>query len=96
MRKWNAILVAAAVVALAGCSMFESEEDIELSEVPKPALNTAKAAVPGICITEADRETDDGKVVYELEGEHDGKIYIIEVTKDGKLHDFRREDPEKD
>ena len=83
------LIIAVASLNLAGCGtldeFLEHERSVPLSEVPTPALNSAKAAVKGIVLTEAEVEEEDGQLVYEIEGEVNGKKYEIEVTAEGKV-----------
>ncbi len=99
MSKWN-VLVAIAVIGLAGCApleeLFESEKSIPLSEVPAPALEAARAAVEGIVLTEAEVEEEDGQLVYEIEGRANGKEYEIEVTAEGEVLEIEQEDADED
>ena len=86
---------------LVGCNCpneagTDCEKKIPLSEVPEPALNAAQAAVPGITLSEAEIEVEDGKTTYDLEGDADGKEYKIEVTPDGKVLEAEEENENKD
>ena len=97
------VIVAVAVLGLAGCETLEElterEEEVPLSEVPAPALKAAQAAVDGIVLTEAEIDKEDGQVVYDIEGKANGKEYEIEVTADGKVLEVEEEgkdDEDKD
>jgi hypothetical protein len=61
------------------------EREIPLSDVPAAARLAAELAVPGIRLTEAEVEMEDGRLVYELEGVVDGLEYEIEVTAEGEV-----------
>lgn len=74
----------------------EVEDEIPLSEVPENVKKAALAAVPGIVFEEASRETEDGTLVYELEGEADGKEYEIEVTEAGEVIKIEVDDEDDD
>ena len=63
----------------------EQEKDIPLSEVPEVVMTDTQNAVKGIEINEAEIETTEDGIVYELEGTVEDKIYEIEVTPDGKI-----------
>ena len=94
------VAVTVTVLGLTGCGtlgeLFEHEESVPLSEVPTPVLDAAKAAVKGIVLSEAEVEEEDGVLVYEIEGEVDGKEYEIEVTAEGKVLEIEEEDEEED
>jgi hypothetical protein len=70
----------------------ELEESIPLSEVPESVLAAGRQAKPGIVFEEAVREVENGRVVYELEGEVDGEDWVVEVTADGRVLDVEPEE----
>ena len=82
MRYLFAITIS---LALGACAQLESEQDIPLSDVPAAVMEAASQAVPGIVITEAEIEEEDGQKVYELSGEADGKAYEIEISGTGEI-----------
>jgi uncharacterized membrane protein YkoI len=63
----------------------DSEEAVALDAVPSAAMKAAKGAVSGITFSSAERETENGVVVYSLKGTAGGKTYEVEVTADGKV-----------
>ena len=89
-------LLALVVICIVGCASVESENEdereIALSSAPKAAVKAAQDAVPGITLTEAEVEEEDGRTVYEFEGIADGTEYEIEVTADGKVLEVEKED----
>lgn len=90
----NAIAVAA-VVLLAGCESLgfkEAEQEISLSEVPEAIMAAATGAVPGIDISEAEIEMEDGKKVYELEGTANGSRYEIEISENGEILEIEEDE----
>ena len=93
------LVVAVAVVVVAGCAsvddLLDRDKTVELSEVPAAARNAAAKAVEGIVLTEAEVEEEDGQLVYEIEGEADGKEYEIEVTAEGKVLEIEEEDEDE-
>jgi len=74
----------------------EEEEEVPLSSVPEVVKAAAATAVPGIVLDEAERETEDGLVVYDLEGEAGGKEYELEITADGTVLDVEVEEDDED
>jgi hypothetical protein len=66
--------------------------EIPLSDVPVAARAAAEGAVPGIRLTEAEVEEEQGRLVYELEGVLDGMEHEIEVTAEGEVLEV--EEPE--
>ncbi|MEQ8763082.1 MAG: PepSY domain-containing protein [Planctomycetota bacterium] len=72
------------------------EEVIPLDEVPTAALAAAEKAVPGVTFDRAERETEEGRVVYGLEGTLDGVRHEVEVTADGDVIEVESGDEEDD
>ncbi|MCA8960302.1 MAG: hypothetical protein KDC38_07300 [Planctomycetes bacterium] len=63
----------------------DDEVDVALDQVPQAIKDAAAAAVPGMVMTGAERETENGKVVYGIEGTLDGTPVEVEVTADGQV-----------
>jgi uncharacterized membrane protein YkoI len=84
-------LLLAPIASLAG-----EEVEIPLEEVPAIVLEAAKEAVPGIVITEAEYEIEDGERIYELEGTLGDKEYEIEVSEQGKVLEVEKEGDDED
>jgi hypothetical protein len=70
----------------------DGEEEIPLDKVPAAVKDAAIAAVPGLKLVEAEKEIENGTVVYNLEGTVNGVEYEIEVTADGKVTEIEKED----
>ena len=75
----------------------EKDEKIALDQVPAAVTKAAQDAVKGITLTEAEKETKDGVVYYELTGKVGEKEYEIKVGADGKVLAVKeeKEDEEK-
>ncbi len=86
------------VVAMAAvdADSDDGEEEIPLDQVPANVKSAAQAAVPGLILEEAERETEDGTVVYSLEGTADGQEYEVEVSAAGKVLEIEKEDDDDD
>ncbi len=90
--KISATVILAATT-LSACSDKEDELKIPLSEVPANIINTVQNALPGIKLTEAEKETEDDIIIYELEGTLiNGKKYEIEIAEDGTIIEIELED----
>ncbi len=72
------------------------DEAVTLDQVPKAARKAAEAAVPGATFTSAEKEIEDGKTVYSLEGTAGGKPCEVEVTPDGKVTEIENGDDGED
>jgi uncharacterized membrane protein YkoI len=72
----------------------DGEQEIPLSEVPDHVRQAAMNAVPGLVLEEAAVETEDGAMVYELEGEANGQEYEVEVNEDGQVLEIELDEDE--
>ncbi len=72
------------------------EVEIPLSEVPDVVMQAALAAVPGITLKEAEMDSEDGGLTYDLEGVLDGVEYEIEVSPDGEVLEVEIEGDDDD
>mgnify|MGYP001820160146 FL=1 len=101
MKTGSFILTIAVAMVLSGCATkeewSEDEKEIALSEVPAPVMTAAEGAVEGFVPEEAEVETEDGQMVYEIEGKAaDGKKYEIEVSADGNVLEVEEDDEDED
>jgi len=69
----------------------ENETEVSLDEVPDAVKSAALAAVKGLQLTKAEKETEDGALVYELEGTAGGEEYEVKVSTDGKVLKVEKE-----
>lgn len=63
----------------------DDEQDIALDAIPASVSAAALARLPGLVITAAETETEDGVLVYSLEGTVDGERHEIEVSAAGTV-----------
>ena len=82
----------------AAATAHSSEEKVPLDAVPKPVVDAALAAVPGLVIEQVERELEKGVLVYDLEGKAGGVRFEVEVTAEGKVLEVERgeDDDDKD
>jgi len=87
----TAVIAMLALSLLNACS--DNEIDIPLSEVPGDIITIVQNTLPGISLTEAEKEVSKDGVIYELEGKLiDGKEYEIEITESGTILKIELED----
>lgn len=72
----------------------DEEREVALDQVPAQVRAAATGAVAGFVIEEACSETEDGELIYCLEGHADGKEYEIDVSASGKVLEVESEDEE--
>ena len=80
-------------ITLAACTENSSEIEIPVSEVPANIVTIVQKTLPGISLVEAEKETRDEIVIYELEGTLiNGKEYEIKIAADGTIIKIELED----
>lgn len=100
MKHLLTILAAASAVHCLSCQNLASgadeEQEIAVSAVPAEVLAAARRAVPGFAVEEACTETEDGVLVYCLEGEANDKEWEVDVAADGKVLEIEGADDEEE
>ncbi|MBT8119282.1 MAG: hypothetical protein KJN89_06145 [Gammaproteobacteria bacterium] len=87
------VIVLSSAIALSACSDKSNEVEVPLSEVPANIITIVQNTLPGISLSEAEKETKDDTVIYELEGKLiNGKEYEIEIAADGTIIKIELED----
>ena len=67
-------------------SVEEIEQEIALADAPPGVLATLEETAPGFQAEEIERSTrPGGVVVYEFEGDHNGREAELEIDADGRL-----------
>ena len=90
--KLSAIAFSSAIV-LTACFEKSNEVEIPISEVPASIITIVQNTLPGITLTEAEKETKDDSVIYELEGKLiSGREYEIKIAEDGTIIKIELED----
>jgi hypothetical protein len=66
------------------------DQAIALDQVPSAVLDAARAALPGVVLTSAELEQEDGQFLYSLSGMLGDERVEIEVTPDGRVLEIER------
>ncbi len=78
---------------LSACSDTDNDIEIALSKVPANIITIVQNTLPGITLTEAEKEIKNESVIYELEGKLiNGKEYEVKITEDGTIIKIELED----
>ena len=72
------------------------EEKVPLDKVPKAVLESVKARFAGAEVTGAEKETEDGKTVYEVAIKHKGQKIDVSLTPEGEIVLIEKEIADKD
>lgn len=75
----------AAALLLAANAAHSQEEKVALAKVPKPVLSAAKAHFVDSEVTGASKETENGKLVYEVTIKHKGQNIDVTLTPEGEI-----------
>src|SRR4051812_12919759 len=72
---------------------FAADEPKKISpkEVPQNIVRTVNERLPGAEITSAEKETEGGNVVYDLEMTQKGIKYEMDIKEDGTLFEIEKE-----
>ena len=85
-------------ILLASLSLFAlnpDKADVELSDVPEAVIGVAKSVRPDVTFTEAERETRNGVIYYDLEGEdsagHEWELDIMQTDDGWEVVEIQRD-----
>jgi uncharacterized membrane protein YkoI len=70
-------------VAVLATGAWADEEKIPLDKVPKAVLDAVKAKFPDVKLSEASKEKEGGKTIYELAFTYKDYKYEVELEEDG-------------
>ena len=104
MRLIAGWLVAGAVLGFAlGAPVAQGQdkdkpkaEKIALDKVPAQIMKAVTTRFPGAKLRSAEKETEDGKVVFDIELTHDGRKYEMDIKEDGTILEIEKEVALKD
>ena len=71
-------------------------EKIPFDKCPKAVQDAVKGRFPGAEVTSVEKETEDGKVVYDVELKHKGRKYEMDILENGTIIEIEKEIPMKD
>lgn len=83
-----AVTVAAVVALVSGCMLFErgdQAKEIRMDQLPTAVRVAAEKETAGCRIIEVEEELKDGKTIYAITYEEEGKEMEIEYAEDGTL-----------
>ncbi len=93
----------AGLVALGGAARADDKakpadkpQKIAPDKLPEKIMAAVKGRFPGAQITSAEKETENGKVVYDIELKHQGRKYEMDIQEDGTIVEIEKEVAAKD
>ena len=85
----TALLVFTAAIA-------DDAKKVPLDKIPKAIKDAINARFPEAEITSVEKETEDGKVVFDVELKHKGRKYEMDIQEDGTVIEIEKEVALKD
>ena len=85
MKKIITTCMTAAFSFALAAPMAVAGEELKVENLPKNVQEAVKATVGKGKISEVEKGKEDGKVVYEIDYEANGKQYEMKVSADGKV-----------
>lgn len=74
------------VLALAAGG-WADEEKVDLAKLPAKVSAAVKDKFQGAELVSASKESEDGKLLYEVQIKHQGKVVEVTLTEDGTIHE---------
>jgi uncharacterized membrane protein YkoI len=74
----------------------EKPQKIAPDKLPEKVMAAIKARLPGAEITSAEKEMENGKVVFDIELKHKGRKYEMDIQEDGTIIEIEKEVAAKD
>jgi hypothetical protein len=96
MRKVLCGLLVMAITGLVVRADDEKEEKVPLDKLPKAVVEAVKAKFPKAELVSAEKENEDGKIVYEVAIKNEGSRIEVIVTPEGKILVVEKEIESKD
>src|SRR5262245_23958173 len=92
---WVSIVLVAVVFASRAVPRAGAEPK-DLDKIPKAVMEALKSKFPKIKIDKWSKETEDGKVVYDIEGKENGRKCEADIAEDGTIINYEKEIQAKD
>src|SRR5262249_26832403 len=92
---WAGVSAVATLLVL-GTTARADDKKVPPEKVPKAVMDAVKARFPGAEITSVEKETMDGKVIYDIELKQQGRKYEMDIQEDGTVLEVEKEVAGKD
>ena len=83
-------LLAASVLSAAPARAAEKDKKSK-ADLPQKVKASLDRRFPGADLTAAEKETENGNVVFDLELKHEGRKYEMDVKEDGTILEIEKE-----
>ena len=92
---WSAWSALAGLILWSAAAVADDKK-ITLDQAPGGVQNAIKARFPGAEVTSVEKETEEGKVVYDIELKHKGCKYEMDIQEDGTVLEIEKEMAQKE
>jgi hypothetical protein len=92
---WSGAVSIAALIML-GAATRGDEEKVAIDKLPKAVVKAVKDRFPEAELKSAEKETENGKTVYDVEIKYKGANYEVAVTAGGEVTGYEKEIAAKD
>jgi len=96
LSRFGGAAVAAVLAVAVAWADDKKPEKITLDKAPKAVQDSFNARFPGGEVTSLTKETENGKVVFDIELKHKGRKYEMDVQEDGTVIEIEKEVALKD
>jgi uncharacterized membrane protein YkoI len=69
----------------------EKAEKISPEKLPQKIKDSIKGRFPGADVTSAEKENENGQVMYDIELKHEGRKYEMDIKEDGTIVEIEKE-----
>jgi len=83
--------LAAVIVVFATTTLRAADEPKDLDKIPKAVMDALKAKFPGGKIDKWTKETENGKVIYDIDFKENNRKGEADIAEDGAIQNFEKE-----
>jgi hypothetical protein len=87
----NTIAVICLVTLAASTMADEKTEKISPDKLPQNIKESIKDRFPGADVTSAEKENENGQVMYDIELKHEGRKYEMDIKEEGTIVEIEKE-----
>ena len=88
---WRVGVIACFVAMALSARADDKAQKIEPDKLPAKIKEAVKARFPGAEVTSAEKEKENGEIVYDLELKHQGRKYEMDIKEDGTVMEIEKE-----
>ncbi len=83
-------------MALMALPVRADQQKIKLAEAPRAVRAAIEGRLPGAGVSSIEKETENGKVVFDVELQHEGRKYEMDILESGTIVEIEKEVMAKD